>query len=59
MRHIYTMAKNITSPLKGTKLPFAETWMALETVIESKERENQISLINAYMWNLEKWYRRN
>ena len=35
---------------------FAETWMDLETVIQS-EREKQISYINAYMWNLEKWYR--
>ena len=23
------------------------------------EREKQISYINAYMWNLEKWYRRS
>ena len=37
---------------------FVETWMDLETVIQSKsEREKQISYINAYMWNLEKWYR--
>ena len=35
-------------------------WMDLETVIQSEvksEREKQISYINAYMWNLEKWYR--
>ena len=37
---------------------FVETWMDLETVIQSKaEREKQISYINAYMWNLEKQYR--
>ena len=37
---------------------FVETWMDLETVIQSKsEREKQIPYINAYMWNLEKWYR--
>ena len=37
---------------------FVETWMDLETVIQNKsEKENQISYINAYMWNLEKWYR--
>ena len=37
---------------------FVETWMDLETVIQSKsEREKQISYINAYMWNLEKRYR--
>ena len=37
-----------------------ETWMDVETVIQSEvksEREKQISYINAYMWNLEKWYR--
>ena len=41
-------------------VPFAETWMDLETVIRLKqsEREKQISyIINTYMWNLEKWYR--
>ena len=40
---------------------FVETWMDLETVLQSEvsqsEREKQISYINAYMWNLEKWYR--
>ena len=39
---------------------FVETWMDLETVIQSEvksEREKQTWYINAYMWNLEKWYR--
>ena len=36
---------------------FVETWMDLETVIQSEVREKQISYINAYTWNLEKWYR--
>ena len=39
---------------------FIETWMDLGTVIQSEvksEREKQILYINAYMWNLEKWYR--
>ena len=34
--------------------------MDLKSVIQSEvkpEREKQISYINAYMWNLEKWYR--
>ena len=32
--------------------------MDLETVIQTKsEREKQMSYINPYMWNLEKWYR--
>ena len=47
--------------IKGNEMvPFAETWMDLETVIRLKqsEREKQISyIINTYMWNLEKWYR--
>ena len=39
---------------------FAEMWMDLETVIQREvksEREKQISYVNTYMWNLEKWYR--
>ena len=39
---------------------FVEMWMDLETVIQSEvksEREKQLLYINAYMWNLEKWYR--
>ena len=30
-------------------VPFAETWMDLEPVIQSEVREKQISYINAYM----------
>ena len=38
---------------------FVETWMDLETVIQSEvsQKEKQISYVNTYMWNLEKWYR--
>ena len=39
---------------------FVETWMDLRdchTECSKSEREKQISYINAYMWNLEKWYR--
>ena len=39
---------------------FVETWMDLETVIQSEvsqKEKKQISYINAYIWNLEKWYR--
>ena len=37
-------------------LPFAETWMDLETRTEwsELEQEEQILYINAYVWNLEK-----
>ena len=38
---------------------FAVTWSDIEIVIQSEvnQREKQISYINAYMWNLEEWYR--
>ena len=38
---------------------FVETWMDLETVLQNdvSQKENQISYINVYLWNLEKWYR--
>ena len=39
-------------------VPFAEMWMDLEIVIQSKsEIEKPVLYINTYMWNLEKWYR--
>ena len=59
MWYIYTM--EYYSAIKRNEIgSFAETWMDLETVIQSEvksERKKQISYINAYMWNLEKWYR--
>ena len=57
MWHIYTM--EYYSAIKWNKIgSFVETWMDLETVIQSEvsQKEKQISYI-AYMWNLEKWYR--
>ena len=36
---------------------FVEMWMDLKTVIQKSESKKQISHFNAYMWNLEKWYR--
>ena len=57
--YIYTMA--YYSAIKRNEIgSFVETWMHLATVIHHEvksEREKQISYINAYMWNLEKWYR--
>ena len=56
--YIYTM--EYYSAKKRNEIgSFVETWMNLETVIQSEvsEREKQISYINAYMWNVEKWYR--
>ena len=59
MWYIYTMEYN--SAIGKIKIvPFAEVWMDLETAIQSEvksERERQILYINAFMWNLEKWYR--
>ena len=40
---------------KKTEL-FVEMWMELEVVIQSEVSQRKYS-INAYMWNLEKWYR--
>ena len=58
MWYLYTMA--YCSAIKRNRIgSFVEMWMDLESVIKSEvsEREKQISYINAYMWNLEKWYR--
>ena len=32
-------------------------WMNVEPVIQSEVRKRQTSHINAYIWNLERWYR--
>ena len=56
--YIYTM--EYYSAIKRNEIgSFVETWMDTETVIQSElsQREKQIPYINAYMWNLEKWYR--
>ena len=40
---------------------FVETWVDLESVIQSevsqKEKQKNNAYINTYMWTLEKWYR--
>ena len=54
--YIYTMA--YYSAIKRNEIgSFVEIWMDIETVIQSEVRKRKISYINAYMWNLEKWYR--
>ena len=59
MWYIYTM--EYYSATKRNEIgSFLETWMDLDTVIQSEvsqKEKNKISYINAYMWNLEKWYR--
>ena len=55
--HIYTM--EYYSAIKRNKIgSFVETWVDLETVIQSEvsQTKTNMSYINAYMWNLEKWY---
>ena len=37
---------------KKDEMPFATTWMTLETVMLSEVRERQILSDAAYMWNL-------
>ena len=54
--YIYTM--EYYSVIKRNEIgSFVETWVDLETVIQSEVRKRKISYINAYMWNLGKWYR--
>ena len=57
---VYIYIKEYYPAIKRNEIvPFAEMWMDLETVIQSKvrKRKTNIIYINAYMWNLEKWYR--
>ena len=58
MWYIYTMG--YYSAIKRKKIgSFVEMWMDLvcHTEWSKSERKKQISYINTYMWNLEKWYR--
>ena len=57
MWYIYTM--EYYSAIKRNEIvSFAEMWMGLEPIIHSKlEGQKQVLYMNAYMWNLEKWYR--
>ena len=59
MWYIYTM-EYYSTIIRNEIGSFVETWMDLETVIQSELRQKykkQISYINEYMWNIEKWYR--
>ena len=54
--YIYTM--DYYSAIKRNEIRSSVVmWMVLESVIQSDVREKQILYINAYIWNLEKWYR--
>ena len=57
MWYIYTM-EHYSAIKRNETVSFVEMWMNLEIVIQSKsEREKQMSYINTYIWNPEKWYR--
>ena len=47
--------KGISLSYKKEIMPFAATWMELEIVILSEERQREILYDIAYMWNLKKW----
>ena len=53
MWYVYTM-EYYSAIKKNEIMPFAATWMDLETVILSEVRERQISYDITYMWNLKK-----
>ena len=55
----YTYTMEYYSAIKRNKtVSFAEMWIDLETVIQNEVSQKETILnVNAYMWNLEKWYR--
>ena len=48
------------SGIKGNEIgSFVMIWMNLESVMQSEESQkekNKYRIVNAYIWNLEKWY---
>ena len=54
-RYIYTM-KYYSAIERNTSESVPMRWMNLEPIIVKSEREKQISYVNAYVWNLERWY---
>ena len=55
MWYIYPM--EYYSAIKRNEIgSFLETWMDLETVIQSEVRKRKQIYVSAYMWNLEKRY---
>ena len=56
--YIYTMEYYLAAE-RNTFESVLMRWMNLELIIQSEvksERERQILYINAYIWNLERWY---
>ena len=58
MWYIYTV-EYYSAIKKNEIMPFAATWMDLETHTEwsKSDRERQISYDTAYMWNLKNGYK--
>ena len=58
MWYIYTM-QHYSGITNNEIMPFAATWIDLETVIliEVKQRQISYNIYNTYMWNLKKWYK--
>ena len=53
--HIYAMGYYSTIE-KGEVESVLVRWMNLEPVTQSEISQKKSTLINAYIWNLEKWY---
>ena len=53
--YIYTM-RYYSAIKRNTFESVPMRWMNLEPIIQSEVRKRQISYINAYIWNLERWY---
>ena len=51
MWYIYTM-EYYSAIKKNEIMPFAATWMDIEIIILSEDRERQISYAITFMWNL-------
>ena len=59
IKKMYIYAMEYDSAIKKNELESVLVrWMNLEPVIQSEvsQKEKQISCVNAYIWNLEKWY---
>ena len=56
MWYIYTM-EYYSAIKKNEIMPFEATWMDLEIIILSEDRERQILHDITYMWNLKKCYK--
>ena len=57
MLYMHTMEYYLT--IKRDEIgSFVMMWMNTESIIQSKvsQKEKNISYINTYIWNLEKWY---